>query len=232
MSFNGDLNASDDGLELETKGQIHTYSTENTALDVGTDGYILSADSTEGTGLKYIANTDAGLTLGSKGDIHTRSASNQAALAVGTNNYVLTAASGETTGLVWTDPASVKTTVALVIACGDETTAIAATGQKISFRMPYAMTLNAGIAGVTGSLVTAGTGVNLLTVDINEGGSTILSTKLTFDATETTTTSAATPVVISDTALAADSVITIDVDQLDSGGVAAGLKISLIGTLA
>ena len=231
MSFNGDLNASDDGLELETKGQIHTYSTENTALNVGTDSYILSAASGETTGLEWVANTDAGLTLGAKGDIHTRSASDQAALAVGTNNYLLAASSGETTGLVWTDPASVKTTVALVIACGDETTATT-TGQKISFRMPYAMTLNAGIAGVTGSLVTAGTGVNLLTVDINEGGSTILSTKLTFDATETTTTSAATPVVISDTALAADSVITIDVDQLDSGGVAAGLKISLIGTLA
>jgi len=231
LSFNGDLNASDDGLELETKGQIHTYSTENTALNVGTDSYILSAASGETTGLEWVANTDAGLTLGAKGDIHTRSASDQAALAVGTNNYLLAASSGETTGLVWTDPASVKTTVALVIACGDETTATT-TGQKISFRMPYAMTLNAGIAGVTGSLVTAGTGVNLLTVDINEGGSTILSTKLTFDATETTTTSAATPVVISDTALAADSVITIDVDQLDSGGVAAGLKISLIGTLA
>ena len=231
MSFNGDLNASDDGLELETKGQIHTYSTENTALNVGTDSYILSAASGETTGLEWVANTDAGLTLGAKGDIHTRSASDQAALSVGTNNYLLAASSGETTGLVWTDPASVKTTVALVIACGDETTATT-TGQKISFRMPYAMTLNAGIAGVTGSLVTAGTGVNLLTVDINEGGSTILSTKLTFDATETTTTSAATPVVISDTALAADSVITIDVDQLDSGGVAAGLKISLIGTLA
>ena len=97
--------------------------------------------------------------------------------------------------------------------------------------MPYAMTLNAGIAGVKGSLVTAGTGVNLLTVDINEGGSTILSTKLTFDSTETTTISGATPVIISDTALAADSIITIDVDQLDSGGVAAGLKITLMGTL-
>ena len=231
MSFNGDLNATDDGLELRTKGQIHTYSTENTALNVGTDSYILSAASGETTGLEWVANTDEGLTLGAKGDIHTRSSSDQAALAVGTNNYLLAASSGETTGLVWTDPASVKTTVALVIACGDETTATT-TGQKISFRMPYAMTLNAGIAGVTGSLVTAGTGVNLLTVDINEGGSTILSTKLTFDATETTTTSAATAVVISDTALAADSVITIDVDQLDSGGVAAGLKISLIGTLA
>lgn len=231
MSFNGDLNATDDGLELQQKGQIHTYSTENTALNVGTDSYILSAASGETTGLEWVANTDAGLTLGSKGDIHTRSASDQAALAVGTNNYLLAASSGETTGLVWTDPASVKTAVALVIACGDETTATT-TGQKISFRMPYAMTLNAGIAGITGSLVTAGTGVNLLTVDINESGSTILSTKLTFDSTETTTTSAAVPVVISDTALAADSVITIDVDQLDSGGVAAGLKISLIGTLA
>lgn len=183
MSFNGDLNATDDGLELTTKGQIHTYSTENAALDVGS------------------------------------------------NNYVLTADSGEATGLAWLDSGSIKHQAALVIACGDETTAIAATGQKISFRMPYAMTLNAGSAGITGSLVTAGTGVNLLTVDINESGSTILSTKLTFDATETTTTTAATPVVISDLALAADSIITIDVDQLDSGGVAAGLKISLIGTV-
>ena len=183
MSFNGDLNATDDGLELETKGQIHTYSTENTALDVGSNDYVLTADSTT------------------------------------------------TTGLAWLDADSIKHKVALVIACGDETTAIDATGQKISFRMPYAMTLNAGSAGITGSLVTAGTGVNLLTVDINEAGSTILSTKLTFDATETTTTTAATPVVISDLALAADSIITIDVDQLDSGGVAAGLKISLIGTV-
>ena len=68
-------------------------------------------------------------------------------------------------------------------------------------------------------------------MDINESGSTILSTKLTFDATETTTTTAATPVVISDLSLAADSIITIDVDTLDTGGVAAGLKISLIGSV-
>ena len=232
MSFNGDLNASDEGTDLTTKGDIHGYSTENTRVPVGTDSYILSAASGEATGLEWIANTDAGLTLGAKGDIHTRSASNQAALAVGTNNYVLTAASGETTGLVWTDPASVKTAVALVIACGDEETAIDATGQKISFRLPYAMNLNSGIAGITGSLVTAGTGGALLTVDIQESGSSILSTALTFDATETTTTTASTPVVISDTALAADSVITISVTTLDTGGVAAGLKISLIGTLA
>ena len=71
-----------------------------------------------------------------------------------------------------------------------------------------------------------------MTVDINESGSTILSTKLTFDASETTTTTAATPVVISDVNLAADAIITVDVDQLDGGGVAAGLKITLMGSLA
>ena len=101
MSFNGNEYESDEGLELTTKGQVHTYSTENTALNVGTDGYLLSAESTEATGLKYIANTDAGLTLGSKGDIHTRDSSNQAALAVGANLKSLYANSAQTTGLEW-----------------------------------------------------------------------------------------------------------------------------------
>ena len=69
MSFNGDLNASDEGTDLTTKGDIHGYSTENTRVPVGTDSYILSAASGEATGLEWIANTDAGLTLGAKGDI-------------------------------------------------------------------------------------------------------------------------------------------------------------------
>ena len=148
---------------------------------------------------------------------------------IGSTGQVLTVTGGLP---VWEDAGHLTHNVAVQFACGDETTAIDATGQKLSFRMPFAMTLNAGILGVKGSLVTAGTGVNLLTVDINESGSTILSTKLTFDATETTTVSAATPVVISDVNLSSDAIITVDVDQLDSGGVAAGLKISLIGSLA
>ena len=150
-------------------------------------------------------------------------------LGIGSTGQVLTVTAGLP---AWEDAGHLTHNVVVTFACGDETTAIAATGQKLSFRMPFAMTLNAGIAGVKGSLVTAGTGVNLLTVDINEAGSTILSTKLTFDATETSSVSASTPVVISDVNLADDAIITVDVDQLDSGGVAAGLKISLIGSLA
>jgi len=147
---------------------------------------------------------------------------------IGTSGQVLAVQSNLPT---WIDADSITHNVAVQFACGDETTAIGATGQVLSFRMPFAMTLNTGIAGVKGSLVTAGTGA-LLTVDINEAGSTILSTKLTFDASETTTILAATPVVISDVNLAADAIITVDIDQLDGGGVAAGLKITLMGSLA
>ena len=111
-----------------------------------------------------------------------------------------------------------------IIACSDETTVLT-TGTKATFRMPYAFTVTA----VRASLTTAGTGANLVTVDINESGSTILSTKITIDATETTSTTAATPPVISDAALADDAQMTIDIDQIDSGGVSAGLKVTIIG---
>jgi len=148
---------------------------------------------------------------------------------IGSTGQVLTVTAGLP---AWEDAGDLTHNVVVTFACGDETTAISSTGQQISFRMPFAMTLNAGVAGVKGSLVTAGTGVNLLTCDVNESGSTILSTKLTFDATETSSVSAASPVIISDVNLADDAIITVDVDQLDSGGVAAGLKISLMGSLA
>ena len=113
----------------------------------------------------------------------------------------------------------------IVIACSDETTALTAGTAKVTFRMPYAMTLTSVRASVT----TAPTG-STLTVDINDGGTTILSTKLTIDVSEKTSTTAATPAVISDTALASDAEITIDIDSVGSTVAGAGLKVTLIGT--
>lgn len=110
-------------------------------------------------------------------------------------------------------------------AASDETTAITAGTGKLTFRMPYAMTLTA----VRASLTTGQTSGNIFTVDINDSGSTILSTKITIDNGEKTSTTAVTPPVISDTALADDAEITIDVDQIGDG-TAKGLKITLIGT--
>ena len=115
----------------------------------------------------------------------------------------------------------------LVIACSDETTNLTTGTAKVTFRMPYAMTLSS----VRASVNTAPTGSTLV-VDINEGGSTILSTKLSIDASELTSTTAATPAVISDTALADDASITIDIDQIGSTIAGKGLKVVLKGTRA
>ena len=162
---------SDSGFDLDTKGQIHGYTSTQYALDVGNDSDVLVCDSGEASGLKYTANTTS-----------------------------------------------------FVVACSDETTALT-TGTKVTMRMPFAFTLTA----VRASLTTAGTGANLVTVDIEQGGTTILSTSITIDATETTSTTASTPPVISTSALTDDASIDFDVDQIDSGGVSAGLKVYLIG---
>jgi len=114
---------------------------------------------------------------------------------------------------------------AMMIAVSGDTEVLSVGTGKITFRMPYAFTLT----GVRASLTTAGTGAALVTVDINQGGTTILSTKITIDATEKTSTTAATPPVISDTTLNDDVEITVDIDVVDTDNVAAGLKIYLIG---
>lgn len=107
----------------------------------------------------------------------------------------------------------------------DEVTNIGAGTAKRTFRMPYAMTLTA----VRCELLVAQASGSIFTVDINESGNTILSTKLTIDNTETTSVTATTAAVISDTALADDAIMTIDVDQIGDGS-AIGLKITLIGS--
>jgi hypothetical protein len=69
----------------------------------------------------------------------------------------------------------------------------------------------------------------LLKFNVKQNGSTIFSTKPTFDNTEKTTVTAATPSVLSTSALTDDAEITIDIDTVGTAG-ATGLKITLIGT--
>jgi hypothetical protein len=115
--------------------------------------------------------------------------------------------------------------VEIQAAASDETTALTTGTAKVTFRIPHAMTLT----GVRASLTTAQTSGSIFTVDINENGTSVLSTKLTIDNTEKTSVTAATPAVISDSSLADDAEITIDIDQIGNG-TATGLKITLIGT--
>lgn len=111
------------------------------------------------------------------------------------------------------------------MAASDETSNLTTGTNKVRFRIPYAFT----VTDVRGSLSTVATGASLLTVDVNEAGTTILSTKLTFDASESTTTTAATARVISDTALANDAEIGVDIDQIGNTTPGQGLKVCIIG---
>ena len=177
------------------------------------------------------AATVAGDVLTTKGDILSRTSSALARLAVGTNGQVLTCASGESTGLEWATPsAHPAITQSFIVACSDESTALTTGTAKVSFRMPYAFTLTAGEGGVQASSSQAPTGA-ILTVDINEAGSTILSTKLTIAIGSTTSVGGTAP-VISDVNLAANALMTVDIDQIGSSNAGTGLKITLIGVKA
>jgi hypothetical protein len=116
--------------------------------------------------------------------------------------------------------------VAIIVVCSDETTALT-TGTKVTFRSPCDFTLT----GVKASLTTAATGATLLTVDVNKDGNSVLSTKLTFDASEKTTLTAATPAVINTREVLDDAEFTIDIDSVGSTVAGAGLKVTILGNV-
>lgn len=119
------------------------------------------------------------------------------------------------------------------VAASDETTTLTTGAAKVTFNMPRAMT----VTSVAAYLRTAATG--LVTVDINEdadaegagASTTILSTKLTIDGNERRSSTAATAPVISDSALAQHSEMTIDIDAIVSGSPN-GLKVCLVGAFS
>ena len=109
-----------------------------------------------------------------------------------------------------------------VIAASDEATDLATGTNKVYFRMPYAGTLLA----VKATVNTAPTGSTLI-CDINKAGTSVLGTKLSIDASEKTSDTAASAATITDSALANDAEITIDIDQVGSTVAGKGLKVYL-----
>jgi len=71
----------------------------------------------------------------------------------------------------------------------------------------------------------APTGANLV-VDLNVNNSSILSTKISIDATETTSITAATPYVLSSTSIPKGSRLSADIDQV--GATVRGANVQLI----
>lgn len=111
---------------------------------------------------------------------------------------------------------------------------IAAGTGKDSLILPYGLVLDTvANGGIYATVATAQATGLVLTVDVNRNGTSILSTKLTFDNNERSTLTAATPPVLvpGGEILAKGDEITIDVDQIGTAN-AKGLRVYLVGQRA
>jgi len=116
---------------------------------------------------------------------------------------------------------NLKANLFMTVALSDESTAITTGVGKVTFRAPFAMTL---YQIPRASLSTASTS-GIPEIDINKNGTTIFSTRLTIDANEKTSVTAATAAVMSTTTFADDDEISMDIDVAGTG--AKGLKVTL-----
>ena len=111
-----------------------------------------------------------------------------------------------------------------IVACSDESTSLTTTTTAVTFRIPFGMYLNS----VRASVNVAPVGSTII-VDVKQTGSSIFSTKLSIDASEETSTTAATPAVISNPNLTDDAKVVVSVDQVGSSTAGKGLKLTFKG---
>lgn len=187
------------------------------------DGAVTSAKITDGTLVNADINASAAI-AGTKVDAATTTTRGTVELATDGETSASVAVQGNDARLANANR------VEIGLAASDETSdnTASSTTPKVTFRMPHAMTLT----GVRCSLTKAATGA-LFIVDIHEGGTTIMSTnKLSVDASETTSTTAATAPGITDSSLADDAIIEVFIDQVGTttDNTGEGVKVWLIGT--
>ncbi len=84
---------------LTTKGDLWGYSTTDARVAVGSNGQVLTADSSQSRGVSW--QTPGSSTLTTKGDLLTRSSSALVRKGVGTDGYLLSARSGDSSGIAW-----------------------------------------------------------------------------------------------------------------------------------
>jgi hypothetical protein len=97
------------------------------------------------------------------------------------------------------------------------------TGDTVTFRSPDAFT----VTSVRASVQTASSS-GVIDVDVKKNGTTIFSTRVTIDSGEETSVTAATPSVLSTTAVADNDELMVEV--MDDGTGATGLVVAIRGT--
>src|SRR5574337_227992 len=102
------VNPSAGSTPLTTKGDIYGYDTAPARIPVGTNSYVLTADSTSAQGVSWKPAGTPTLPLTTKGDVlGYDTAANR--IPVGSNGQVLTADSTQTLGVKWSTPAATYT---------------------------------------------------------------------------------------------------------------------------
>jgi hypothetical protein len=93
---------------LTTKGDVLTHDGSTVVrLGVGTNGQVLTANSTATDGIEWATPSAGGSPLTTKGDLYTFDTADQR-LPVGTDGQILQADSTEATGLKWVDEAAAQ----------------------------------------------------------------------------------------------------------------------------
>ena len=185
-------------------------------LAIGSSGKLLKSNGTTAS-WQTVASADSIITT--EGDVIVGASDGDGErLGAGTAGKFLTT-QGASSAPTYTNP-TLSFIVSLTAEDGDATVA----DNLAIIRMPFAFEVTA----VSAFCNTAPTG-STLTFDITEATSTILSTLISIDISEKTSTTAATPAVISDGTLAADAIIGFNCDQIGSSTAGAGLKIIISG---
>jgi hypothetical protein len=113
---------------LDTKGQIHGFSTSNSAVSVsGNDGYLLTEDSTNANGIAWKTLTTADSVLTTQGDILYENSSGLARLGFGTSGDVLTT-KGTGANPVWETPSGLSSPLTSNLVWNDNVEANFGTG--------------------------------------------------------------------------------------------------------
>ncbi len=221
-SFTGSINAQTLNVgntnisgNLNLDGYANIVSTANVGGAVNLRSTLAVNGAVTIVNTMAVGNTTLTGTLSVSGNVATGN-------VLTTGNNTTTGTLTIANGIVLTSNSSViGMEESLTVALSDETTSITTGVAKITFRAPFAWTLTRIPRASLSSASVSG----IPTVDINVNGNSILSTKLTIDENEKTSTTAATAAALSSTSIADDAEITMDVDV--AGSAAKGLKVTL-----